>query len=384
MTTTKYISITLLLMGMLLCGALWAQQPPSPNVAQREILLEPQVRSEATAPAEIKAKLAAMRAEIKQRKASYTVGYTPALAVPLEQLAGLKVPADVNDATIQNVNRRGQELHEIDIKSAAAAKFQLPVLPCKAGARSYDWRKLNSHFPPVRAQCCGDCFDHAANEAFDGSYAIRNNHEIETSVQYALDCFNAGTCAGGWYMPIFDHMISQGTAAESAVPTTCATEPCPTVAHPYRAVAWGFVGNSASIPPVAQIKAALCAHGPLATAVEADSHFQAYTGGVFDEHTQQFPGINHAITIIGWNDTKVGINGNRGAWLIKNSWGSGWGETGGYGTSKGYMWISYNTNNIGSHTAWVDARIVRYILLPDWIKTLEREKFQVEPLPHVE
>ena len=84
MITAKYKSIALLLMGMLLSGALWAQQGPSQNVAQHKILLEPGVRSEATAPAEIKAKLAAMRAEIKQRNASYTVGYTPALAVPLE------------------------------------------------------------------------------------------------------------------------------------------------------------------------------------------------------------------------------------------------------------------------------------------------------------
>lgn len=383
MITAKYKSIALLLMVMLLCGALWAQQPPSQNVALHQILSEPEVRSEATAPAEIKAKLAAIRAEIKQRNASYTVGYTPALSVPLEKLAGLKVPADVNDVTIQNVNRRAQELHEIDINSAAAAKFRLPALACNANAKSFDWRTLSSRFPPVRAQCCGDCFDHAANEAFDDSYAIRNNREIETSVQYALDCFNAGTCAGGWYMPIFDHLISQGTAAESVVPTTCATEPCPNVAHPYRAVAWGFVGNSANIPPVAQIKEALCAHGPLATAVEVDGPFQAYISGVFDEHTQQFSGINHAITIIGWDDTKVGISSNRGAWLIKNSWGPGWGETGGYGTSKGYMWISYNTNNIGSHTAWVDAMNVGYILLPDWSKILEKYSFQVEPLPHV-
>lgn len=385
MISAKYKSFALLLLGMLLWGALWAQQPPSQQVAaQRKILQEAVVRSEATASAEIKAKLAALRAEIKQRKASYTVGYTPALAVPLEQLTGLKVPPDFNDATLRSVNRRAQELHEIDIKSAAAARIVVPVSVCNPSATGCDWRKLNSHFPPVRAQCCGDCWDHAANEAFDDSYGIRNNQEIETSVQYALDCFNAGTCSGGWYMPVFDHMISQGTAAESAVPTTCGTAPCPNVRHPYRAVAWGFVGNTANtIPQVAQIKAALCAHGPLATTVEADAHFQAYTGGVFDEHTVQFSGINHAITIMGWDDNAVGMNGNKGAWLIKNSWGAGWGSGCGYGNSGGYMWISYNTNNIGYNTAWVDAMIARYILLPDWIRILEKYEIHAEPLPRV-
>jgi cathepsin L len=346
--------------------------------------LEAQVRSEATAPAAIKAKLATIRAEIKQRGATYTVGYTPAMDVPIEQLAGLKVPANFNDATVQNVNRRAQELRAVEIKSAAAAKMVIPPSACNATATGFDWRRLNSKFPPVRAQCCGDCFDHAANEAYDDSYAIRNNIEIETSVQYALDCFNAGTCSGGWYMPIFEAMISQGTTAESTVPTNCGTAPCPNVAHPYRAVAWGFVGNTANvIQPVAQIKAALCAHGPVATAVEADSHFVAYTGGVFDEHTQHFSTINHAITIIGWDDNAVGIAGNRGAWLIKNSWGAGWGSNCGYGTSGGYMWISYNTNNIGYNTAWVDAMIFKFILLPDWSAILAKYGLHAEPLPRV-
>jgi cathepsin L len=43
--------------------------------------------------------------------------------------------------------------------------------------------------------------------------------------------------------------------------------------------------------------------------------------------------INHAVILCGWDDAK-------GAWLLKNSWGTGWGEN-------GFMWIKYGCNKVG-------------------------------------
>jgi cathepsin L len=335
-------------------------------------------REEGASP-EIKAKLAKLRQDIEANKRTFTVGYTSALDEPLERLAGTRIPRDQPNV-VAEVNKRAELLRQIDMRSAELAHInlgELRTVGCSTSSSSFDWRRLGK-VTPVKNQICGTCWDFTAMGAYEGAYAIRNGSLVDTSEQYNLNCASAGSCAGGWWMPVFDFMIGHGTTTEAADPFTGNdTTACPGgVPLSYRAVAWGFVGSElSSIPSVPQVKAALCEHGPLATAVMVDDAFQAYTGGVFDEHTTHFDWINHGVTIIGWDDSK-------NAWLIKNSWGSTWwGETGGIGTDKGYGWIAYNTNNIGIATAWVDAVSNKYRLTDDWLRLLERERFPFKPLP---
>lgn len=89
---------------------------------------------------------------------------------------------------------------------------------------------------------------------------------------------------------------------------------------------WEWVTND-----VHAIKTALL-NGPVPGGMDVYTDFFYYTGGVYEQSWGNYEG-GHAVIIIGWDD------GNQ-CWIVKNSWGTGWGED-------GYFRIKYNNCKIG-------------------------------------
>jgi len=291
-------------------------------------------KREQKAPEKIKEKLKSMRTHIKAKKLTFNVGYTTALDFSKNQITGAKVPADLPKlAKEQNV------LAAKFLKSAPSLK-EVPT--CSASASSLDLRTKGATTGVRDQGACGSCWAFATQGAFEGSYRVVNNVAIDSSEQATVDCSRYGKgCNGGWWA--FGDFIKRGNPTEASYPYTAKRGKCKRkIDRVYKASAWGYVDPSPGIPSVDKIKQALCKYGPLAVAVNVTDLFQAYTGGVFNE--KNLTTVNHGVTLIGWDDSM-------GAWLIKNSWGTGWGTAAG-GPERGYMWIAYGSNNIGYCAAW--------------------------------
>jgi cathepsin L len=122
----------------------------------------------------------------------------------------------------------------------------------------------------------------------------------------------------------------------------------------YYAAEWGPVDPSIplnKIPAVTLIKEAICKYGAISTALSVNENFKLYVGGVFYSSPNSSGSLYHSVAIIGWDDSIQ-------CWLIKNSWGTGWGSECGYGTERGYMWIKYDSSFIGFHSVWVRASTI--------------------------
>jgi cathepsin L len=289
---------------------------------------------------------------------SFEVGYNKAMDIPLEQLARLELPKNWRELAVKQ-NAFAHKITKID-RELFGNYFDYVYKGCHAGKSKFSWTDLGKVTPVRNQSSCGSCWAFAAMGAYESSYLIRNNISIDASEQDILNCAGAGTCSGGWYDPVFDFMLTNGVASEVNEPYQAIDGFCSaSISKPYRAINWGFVTAKNDIPSVSEIKDALCQYGPLSVAVNATSAFQAYTGGVFNESANN--GINHAVTIVGWDD-------NKNAWLIKNSWGSWWGDN-------GYMWIDYNSNNIGYAATWVQAQ-TKYYKVPEYLVELLREHYE--------
>jgi len=210
---------------------------------------------------------------------------------------------------------------------------------------AFDWRALGGQdwVTPVRDQAaCGSCWAFSAIAAVEARLNIDGNDptlDYDLSEQHLVSCECEGDCNGGWNDTALAFIKYPGVADEACFPYlgcqnwnsgtgSCTTEwPCNLCS--------GWQGGAAYVTDYSYIlntatahKEALLENGPLSVIVDATG-WSSYTGGVYTCSVSQ---PNHAVLLVGYSDSGS-------YWIIKNSWGASWGES-------GYIRLAYSNNPI--------------------------------------
>jgi PKD repeat protein len=97
----------------------------------------------------------------------------------------------------------------------------------------------------------------------------------------------------------------------------------------------------------AEIKTTLQTYGAIYTSMCYEDSCFSYRNSSYYYNGNS--NSNHAVTIVGWNDSYdknkfIKVPAGNGAFIVKNSWGTGWGDN-------GYFYVSYYDKRIGTENA---------------------------------
>jgi len=147
---------------------------------------------------------------------------------------------------------------------------------------------------------------------------------LDLSEAELLNC-GGGSCGGWWLSPAISYLADRGLAQENCFPYQPMNLTCnPCSRRDQEAIK---ITASTSVFDVSQRKQYLAWVGPMMAVFAVYDDFFGYTRGVYTHVTGGLAGL-HCVEVIGYDD-------RGGFWICKNSWGSGWGDS-------GFFCIAYN------------------------------------------
>jgi len=208
---------------------------------------------------------------------------------------------------------------------------------------NYLTKSLNQHIPVY----CGSCWAHGAMSSLADRTKIMRKAvwpDINFAIQVILNCGQdiAGTCDGGDPGGAFQYVQQAGGIPDDtcqqyqAVDNACsAINTCRNCMPSQGCFAQKTykkhqIAQYGSVTGESDYMAEIYARGPIAVGIDADP-LLTYTGGILYDKTGA-NSIDHIVSIVGWGVSTGqpgdGVPSGTKYWIVRNSWGTYWGEDG--------------------------------------------------------
>jgi cathepsin L len=201
----------------------------------------------------------------------------------------------------------------------------------------WDWRTKGIVNDIKDQGQCGSCWAFSVVQAQESQWALINNQLPSLSEQNLVDCVDTCYgCDGGDEYLSYDYVINKQNGlwnTETDYPYEGWDGSCRfSAAKGVNPVKSYFRPTTTANEP--ELLAALYNSGVVSIAIDASSiWFQLYFGGIYDVSGCSSTELDHAVGLIGY-----GTDDGTPYWLVRNSWGDYWGES-------GYIRMIRNKNN---------------------------------------
>ncbi len=226
----------------------------------------------------------------------YELGLTPFLHMSEDEWKSRFTTFEID-------KEEGEEFENLNLRGSAPS--------------SWSWVDQGMTTPVKDQLSCGSCWSFSSTETMETTWAIKSGELKVLSPQQLVDCskLNSG-CNGGLQSRAYRYLESTKQCLESDYSYTGVDGECHSCTG-----AVSLLKSYVNVKSETDMGQAILITS-LAVAIQADQReFQMYKSGVLDFNCGT--NLNHAVNVEGY-----GTEDGKDYWLVRNSWGTSWGDKG--------------------------------------------------------